>query len=76
MNYILGFIIAGIAFFLVYRQGISDGLRMNHKEEKLPPLYSMPRKAKKMTEAEKRNEQIMRNIENYIGSAEGQVKIK
>lgn len=75
MNYILGFLIAGSAFLLVYRQGINDGMRMNRKEEKLPPLYSMPKKQKK-TEKEKRDELIQRNIDNYAGSAEGQVKIK
>ena len=74
--YTLGFIIIGTSFFLVYRQGINDGMRMNRKEEKLPPLYSAPKRQKKKTEKEVREEIIRTNIENYTGTAEGQVKVR
>lgn len=75
--YLISIVVIGLGFFLTYRQGLTDGMRMNRKEDKLPPLFETNlQKKKKLTEKEKRELTIRTNIENYTGSSEGQVKVK
>ena len=60
-----------------YRKGLRDGLAMNKSEVKtaLEPLFKPP-KIKHDTKEQRRAKTIAQNIENYKGTAEGQVKVK
>lgn len=60
-----------------YRKGLRDGLAINKSEVKtaLEPLFKPP-KFKRETKEQRRAKTIAQNIENYTGSAEGQVKVR
>ena len=62
----------GAAFLFAYRKGLKDGLALNKSEVKtaLEPLL------RRDTKEQRRAKLIAQNIENYTGSAEGQVKVK
>lgn len=74
---ILTTVAVGAAFLFVYRKGLRDGLALNKSEVKtsLDPLFKPP-KFKRETKEQRRAKLIAQNIENYKGTAEGQVKIK
>lgn len=74
---ILTTVAVGAAFLFAYRRGLKDGLAMNKGEVKttLEPLFK-PLKFKRETKEQRRAKQIALNIENYKGTAEGQVKVK
>lgn len=74
---ILTTVAVGAAFLFTYRKGLRDGLALNKSEVKtaLDPLFKPP-KFKRDTKEQRRAKQIALNIENYKGTAEGQVKIK
>ena len=67
----------GAAFLFAYRKGLKDGLALNKSEVKtaLEPLFKPP-KLRRDTKEQRRAQLIAQNIENYTGSAEGQVKVK
>lgn len=74
---ILTTVAVGAAFLFAYRRGLRDGLAMNKGEVKtaLEPLFKSP-KFKREAKEQRRAKQIALNIENYKGTAEGQVKVK
>lgn len=73
-------IATGIAFLLVYRKGLSDGMVIQSKQRIdsvfNPKFKVLNHKSKKDTEKENRAKLIAKNIENYNGDADGQVNIK
>lgn len=73
---ILTTVAVGAAFLFAYRKGLRDGLSLNKNEVKtaLEPLFKP--KLKRETKEQCRAKLIAQNIENYTGSAEGQVKVK
>ena len=74
---ILATVAVGAAFLFAYRKGLRDGLTKNKSEVKtaLEPLFKSP-KFKRETKEQQRAKLIAQNIENYKGTAEGQVKVK
>lgn len=74
---ILTTVAVGAAFLFAYRKGLRDGLSLNKNEVKtaLEPLFKPP-KLKQETKEQRRAKTIAQNIENYKGTAEGQVKVK
>ena len=74
---ILTMVAVGAAFLFAYRKGLRDGLALNKSEVKtaLEPLFKSP-KLKRETKEQQRAKLIAQNIENYKGTAEGQVKVK
>lgn len=65
-------------FLVVY--GVKFGMKLVDRPEKVAsePIFSVPKPKKKpkMTAEEDRMNQILRNIDNYNGSAQGQVKVE
>ena len=65
-------------FLVVY--GVKFGMKLVDRPEKVAsePIFSVPipKKKPKMTAEEDRMNQILRNIDNYNGSAQGQVKVE
>lgn len=74
---ILTTVAVGAAFLFAYRKGLRDGIALNKSEVKTAPepLFK-PQKFKRETKEQRRAKQIALNIENYKGTAEGQVKVK
>lgn len=67
---------AGAAFLFVYRLGLRDGMKMN-TTEKIDKIINLPKiKSPKQKKAEKREQTIMRNIENYQGDSTGQESVE
>lgn len=67
---------AGAAFLFVYRLGLNDGMKMN-TTEKIDKIINLPKiKSPKQKKAEKREQTIMRNIENYQGDSTGQESVE
>lgn len=75
--YLITVVALGAAFLFAYRKGLRDGLNLNKSEVKtaLEPLFKPP-KFKHETKEQRKAKTIAQNIENYKGSAEGQVKVK
>ncbi len=73
---ILTTVAVGAAFLFAYRKGLRDGLSLNKNEVKtgLEPLFKPPKKQE--TKEQRRAKTIAQNIENYKGTAEGQVKVR
>ena len=64
--------------YFLYK-AIKIGLRLAEKPEEVAeePVFNLPKRKKmpKMTEAEKRDMQILANIDRYDGTSNGQEKI-
>lgn len=75
--YLITVVALGATFLFAYRKGLRDGLSMNKSEVKtaLEPLLK-PLKFRHETKEQRKAKVIAHNIENYKGSAEGQVKVK
>lgn len=70
------FMVLGMASFLIYRKGLQDGMRINKGQDIKPIVITPPKRADtESKKAKERFDKIMSNVENYSGSAEGQVKV-
>ena len=67
---------AGAAFLFVYRLGLRDGMMIN-STEKVDKIMNIPKfKSRKEKKADKREQTIMRNVENYQGDSTGQESVE
>jgi hypothetical protein len=73
-----------VAYVLVspyfYAKAVKFGMSLVERPKKIAsePIFSVPKPKKKpkMTPEEDRTAQILRNIDNYNGSSQGQVKVE
>ena len=63
-----------------YAKAVKMGMRLVDKPEKVAaePIFNVPKPKNKpkMTVEEERTAQILRNIDNYNGSSQGQIKVE
>ena len=77
MFYIAAAFIYGLFLIMAYRKGLSDGLDiMKGKDIEPVIVVEKNREEKGRTSFDARTEAILRNIDNYDGTSEGQKEIK
>lgn len=81
MNILLIILVAyAVVSPLFYAKALKFGMKLGNKPEQAveEPIFNVPipKKKPKMTAEEDRMYQILRNIDNYNGSSQGQVKVE
>lgn len=76
MCYMAFALIYGIIIAAAYRKGLCDGLKIVNGKEPEPMLKKENKAAKTAPVFDARTEAILQNIDNYDGTAEGQVVIE
>ncbi len=68
-------VLYGLFLLGAYRKGLRDGLNISKGKEPEPIIKESVKPDTRGQELDARTESILRNIDNYNGSAEGQKKI-
>ena len=65
----------GLFMVIVYRTGLSDGLKITKGKDIEPVISGEKKKTESSTQVDIRTESILKNIDNYDGTSSGQIKI-
>ena len=73
---IIEVLVCGLMFTAVYRKGLRDGIDIKDGKTVEPMIKPSEKKETKPIELDERTEAILRNIDSYDGTSNGQQKIE